>query len=87
MRRILVVDDDPHVGRAIRVWLQHHGFRVSTADGGPSGLAALDSGTFDLMIIDIFMPHMRGFESIRIFHESRCPKAMCDIRMRAWYRR
>lgn len=69
MRRILVVDDDPHVGLAIRVWLQHHGFRVSTANGGPSGLAALDSGTFDLMIVDVFMPQMRGFESIRLFHE------------------
>jgi DNA-binding response OmpR family regulator len=69
MRRILVVDDDPHVGQAIRVWLQHHGFRVSTADGGPSGLAALGSGTFDLMMVDVFMPQMRGFESIRLFHE------------------
>jgi CheY-like chemotaxis protein len=69
MRRILVVDDDRHVGQAIRVWLQHHGFRVSTADGGPSGLAALDSGPFDLMIVDVFMPQMRGFESIRLFHE------------------
>jgi DNA-binding NtrC family response regulator len=30
MRRILVVDDDVHVGQAIRIWLQHHGFRVSS---------------------------------------------------------
>jgi CheY-like chemotaxis protein len=29
----------------------------------------LASGAFDVMLIDIFMPHMRGFESIRIFHE------------------
>ena len=39
------------------------------ADGGESGLRALESTAFDLMIVDIFMPHMRGFESIRIFHE------------------
>ncbi len=32
---------------------------------------ALDNATFDLMLVDIFMPHMRGFESIRIFHERR----------------
>jgi CheY-like chemotaxis protein len=31
MRRILVVDDDPHVGQAIRVWLKHDGFRVGHA--------------------------------------------------------
>ena len=69
MRRILVVDDDPHVGQAIGVWLKHHGFRVSTADSGPGGLAALDNASFDLMIVDVFMPQMRGFEAIRLFHE------------------
>jgi len=69
MRRILVVDDDPHICLAIRAWLKRYGFRVSIADGGVNGLAALDNGTFDLMIVDIFMPNMRGFESIRRFHE------------------
>lgn len=69
MRRILVVDDDLHVGQAIQVWLRHHGFRVSNADSGPGGLAALDNATFDLMIVDVFMPHLRGFEAIRLFHE------------------
>jgi CheY-like chemotaxis protein len=33
------------------------------------GFGALEGAGFDLMIIDIFMPHMRGFESVRIFHE------------------
>jgi CheY-like chemotaxis protein len=69
MRRILVVDDDPHVCHAIRAWLQRYAFRVSIADGSSEGLAALDHSTFDLMIVDIFMPEMRGFESIRIFHD------------------
>jgi CheY-like chemotaxis protein len=68
MRRILVVDDDPHICLAIRAWLKRYGFRVAIADGGTSGLIALDNSTFDLMIVDIFMPNMRGFESIRIFH-------------------
>jgi len=69
MRRILVVDDDLHVGQAISVWLKAHGFRVGIADGGTTGLAALDNATFDLMIVDVFMPHMTGFEAIRLFHE------------------
>jgi DNA-binding response OmpR family regulator len=72
MRRILLVDDDPHVCLAIGTWLRQYGFRVAIADGGTSGLAALDNSTFDLMIVDIFMPHMRGFESIRVFH-NRAP--------------
>jgi CheY-like chemotaxis protein len=68
MRRILVVDDDPHICLAVRAWLKRYGFKVAIADGGASGLVALDNSTFDLMIVDIFMPQMRGFESIRVFH-------------------
>jgi CheY-like chemotaxis protein len=69
MARVLVVDDDPMVCMAIEVYLERHNFHVTIADGGEAGLRALDSQSFDLMIVDIFMPHMRGFESIRIFHE------------------
>lgn len=68
MRRILVVDDDPHICLAIRAWLKRYGFKVAIADGGSNGLVALDNSTFDLMIVDVFMPDMRGFESIRVFH-------------------
>jgi CheY-like chemotaxis protein len=69
MTRILVVDDDPMVCMAIEVFLQRHNFEVVVTDGGEAGLHALDRGGIDLMIVDNFMPHMRGFESIRIFHE------------------
>ena len=68
MPRVLVVDDDPMVCMAIEIYLEQHSFQVTIADGGEAGLRALE-GTFDLMIVDIFMPHMRGFELIRIFHE------------------
>lgn len=68
-RHILVVDDDPMVCMAIEVYLQRNDFRVTIAEGGEAGLRAFEHERFDLMIIDIFMPHMRGFESIRIFHE------------------
>ena len=69
MPRVLVVDDDPMVCMAIDIFLERHDFQVTIADGGEPGLRALAGATFDLMIVDIFMPHMRGFESIRIFHE------------------
>jgi CheY-like chemotaxis protein len=68
-KRILVVDDDPLICSAIRAWLENSGFAVFVADGGETGLSALDSSTFDLMVVDIFMPHMRGFESVRVFHQ------------------
>ena len=69
MTKILVVDDDPMVCMAIETYLGRQGFDVTIADGGESGLRALDQAGFDVMLVDIFMPHMRGFESIRIFHE------------------
>src|SRR6476619_7267979 len=67
--RILVVDDDPMVCMAIEACLHRQGFEVTVADGGEAGMRALESDTFDVMLVDIFMPHMRGYESIRIFHE------------------
>src|SRR6476659_4005835 len=54
---------------AIEVCLQRQGFEVTVADGGASGMRALEAESFDVMLIDVFMPHMRGFESIRLFHE------------------
>jgi CheY-like chemotaxis protein len=34
-------------------------------------MRALEAADFDVMLVDVFMPHMRGFESIRMFHERR----------------
>jgi CheY-like chemotaxis protein len=67
--RVLVVDDDPLVCAAIEACLQRQGFETTVADGGDSGLRALETAAFDVMLIDIFMPNMRGYESIRVFHE------------------
>jgi len=67
--RVLVVDDDPMACAAIEVNLKRQGLDVTVADGADAGMRALEQATFDVMLIDVFMPHMRGFESIRIFHE------------------
>lgn len=53
----------------IEACLARQGFEVTIADGGEQGIKALESASFDVMLVDIFMPHMRGFESIRIFHD------------------
>ena len=69
--RVLVVDDDPMVCNTIEVCLTRKGFEVTVADGGEAGMRALEASDFDVMLIDVFMPHMRGFESVRMFHERR----------------
>lgn len=66
---ILVVDDDAMMCMAIEASLQRSNFKVTIASGGETGRRALEQHRFDLMLVDIFMPHMRGFESIRVFHE------------------
>jgi CheY-like chemotaxis protein len=71
MPRVLVVDDDPMVCATIELCLTRNGFEVTVADGGDAGMRALDASEFDAMLIDVFMPHMRGFESIRMFHERK----------------
>ena len=71
MPRVLVVDDDPLVCKTIEVCLTRKGFEVTVADGGEAGMRALEAADYDVMLIDVFMPHMRGFESIRMFHERR----------------
>jgi CheY-like chemotaxis protein len=68
-QRILVVDDDALVARTISMTLERKGFAVTIADGGLTGLAALGTEIFDAMIVDVFIPHMRAFDSIRVFHE------------------
>lgn len=73
MPAVLVVDDDPMVCVAIEDCLKRKGFEVTVADGAEAGLRALEKQSFDVMLIDVFMPDMRGFESIRSFHE-RAPE-------------
>ena len=68
MSRLLLVDDDPLLRSAVRGWLEANGHEVITADCGVSGMMALRSDSIDLVIVDIFTPHMHGFESVRVFH-------------------
>src|SRR5262245_33120302 len=65
MRHILVIDDDKAVRPAVKIVLEHDGFDVTVAEDGHSGLAALATQLYDLIIVDIFMPGMDGLETIR----------------------
>ncbi len=66
MARILVVDDDAAVQMTVRLLLERAGHNVVTADNGRKGLALCQTGDFDLLFLDIFMPGMDGFETMRL---------------------
>ncbi len=64
--RILVVDDDPQIRRAMRVTLTARGYEISDARTGEEGLEKLRASAFDLMLLDINMPGMGGLETCRL---------------------
>ena len=59
-KRILVVDDEPFVGEAIKMMLAFDGHQVKIATGGKEALAVLNADTFDLVITDFAMRGMKG---------------------------
>jgi putative two-component system response regulator len=61
-RRILVVDDDPMVGSALEHILKHEGYQVVRARDGRSALSAVAAERLDLILLDLNMPNMGGFE-------------------------
>jgi two-component system response regulator MprA len=64
-RQILVVDDDPRVLSMLRRGLTLEGFDVATAEGGRAALDHLHSATPDLVVLDVMMPGVDGFELCR----------------------
>jgi CheY-like chemotaxis protein len=70
MPRVLVIDDQPHIRAMIAVALQAHGgFDVVAVESGPLGLSALEDSSFDLAIVDIYMPKMDGVQFIKAMRE------------------
>ena len=63
--RILVVDDDAVIREVFTVMLQRSGFDVAVADDGVMGVGMWESGNFDLVLMDVQMPRMDGFEATR----------------------
>jgi CheY-like chemotaxis protein len=63
--RILVVEDDRFLRKAAAVMLRRAGFTVTTADDGEEALRAVAAETPDLVLLDMIMPRMQGFEVLR----------------------
>ena len=59
---ILVVEDEEHIAEGIAEVLDLEGYRVRVVGDGPSGLDALKSGAFDLVLLDVMLPEMNGYE-------------------------
>lgn len=62
--RVLVVDDDPDIARFIEVNLRTHGFEVHVASDGVEALERVEEVRPDLVLVDVMMPRMDGFQVV-----------------------
>jgi diguanylate cyclase (GGDEF)-like protein len=64
-QRILVVDDEEHIRKIVRFQLERAGYTVDTAEDGIEALKAVDQSHPDLVLLDLMMPNMDGYEVCR----------------------
>ncbi len=64
--KILAVDDEKHIVRLVQINLQKEGYEVVTASTGREALEQVERENPDLVIMDVMMPEMGGFEALQI---------------------
>jgi two-component system, OmpR family, response regulator len=72
MSTILIVDDDPNIRELVRVFLRNEGFDVADASDGVEALAKLETLKADMVILDVMMPNMDGWElcrQLRVYYD------------------
>jgi two-component system, OmpR family, alkaline phosphatase synthesis response regulator PhoP len=70
MMHVLVIEDDASLRLSIQIALRSGGYRVTTAKDGRSGLDAIAQERPDLVLLDVMMPGMNGFEVLSLLRES-----------------
>lgn len=67
---ILIVEDEEKIARFLELELVHEGYRVMKAQDGREGLTLAESGRADLMVLDVMLPKLNGFEVLRRLRRS-----------------
>lgn len=81
MQTLLVIDDDPDLAALVAEYLGGRGFSVETAGDGKAGLERLRGAGIDLVILDVMMPGLDGFEVLReIRRDAATPVIMLTAR-------
>jgi len=63
--RILIVDDDKNICELLRLYLEKEGYETAMAHDGESALAVFEEKQFDLVLLDVMMPRVDGWETCR----------------------
>ena len=64
-RKILAVDDEKHIVKLVQVNLERQGYEVVTANDGKEALQKVEEENPDLIVLDVMMPYMDGFEVLQ----------------------
>lgn len=65
MKRILIVEDEDKLSRVIQLELQYENYETAIADNGKDALRLIEEETWDLVLLDIMIPHLSGLEVLR----------------------
>lgn len=71
MKRILIVEDDESIGELLRDYLEINGFSVHICINGIEGLKSINEGEYDLLILDVMLPGMDGFEILKRIRDEK----------------
>jgi DNA-binding response OmpR family regulator len=81
MARLLIIDDDLHLRKLVLTYAELEGFQCEEAETGREALAKIDAVSFDLLILDVMMPGIDGFETLaEIRRRSEVPVIMLTSR-------
>ena len=70
--KVLVIEDEKLVAESIRAILEHKDFDVETVYDGEAGTEYAELGIYDLLILDVMMPKLNGFQVARQVRADRC---------------
>jgi DNA-binding response OmpR family regulator len=68
-RRVLIVDDEPNIVLSLEFLFRQQGYEVSVARDGEEALAAAEEQRLDLVVLDVMLPGLDGFEVCRRLRE------------------
>ena len=82
--RILVVDDEASIRHIVRTYLESSGFEVTCIDNGPDALTVFARFEPSLVLLDIGMPEMDGYEVARRIRARTGPKQPVLVALTGW---
>lgn len=70
-KKLLIIDDDPHIRRLLRIHLRNSGYELHEAGTGEEAMRLAESDSFDVVLLDLILPHYGGFRLCQRFKQTK----------------